>query len=111
MLDRNKRIKEKPQRFQEEIEEFDVVISLDERVYDQIVEDFLNKRAKSYKQVHVINMDIEDNHEEATIGAFVVCELAKLIQDAEDIDDDMDELLQEFEETTKRTILHSVFFY
>ena len=38
MLDRNKRIKEKPQRFQEEIEEFDVVISLDERVYDQIVE-------------------------------------------------------------------------
>lgn len=25
--------------------------------------------------VHIINIDIQDNHEEATIGAFLVCEL------------------------------------
>lgn len=30
--------------------------------------------------VHVINIDIQDNHEEATIGAFVICELAKLVR-------------------------------
>lgn len=25
--------------------------------------------------VHIINIDIQDNHEEATIGAFLLCEL------------------------------------
>ena len=38
MLDRNRRIKERPERFQDSPEQFDVVISLEERVYDQIME-------------------------------------------------------------------------
>ena len=38
MLDRNKRIKERPEKIQTCPEKFDVIISLDERVYDQIVE-------------------------------------------------------------------------
>lgn len=29
--------------------------------------------------VHVINIDIQDNHEEATIGAFLICELASMV--------------------------------
>jgi len=29
--------------------------------------------------VHVINIDIQDNHEEATIGAFLICELASKV--------------------------------
>ena len=29
--------------------------------------------------VHVINVDIQDNHEEATIGAFLITELAMLV--------------------------------
>ena len=32
-------------------------------------------------------------------------------EEAEDLDNDMDELLQEFEEKTKRRIIHSVQFY
>lgn len=36
MLDRNRRIKEGPQRFQDELKEFDVIICLEERVYDQV---------------------------------------------------------------------------
>lgn len=31
------------------------------------------------KPVHVINIDIQDNHEEATIGAFLICELVTLV--------------------------------
>ena len=39
MLDRNRRIKKCPQRFQDEREEeFDIVITAEERVYDQLVE-------------------------------------------------------------------------
>lgn len=29
--------------------------------------------------VHVINIDIQDNHEEATIGAFLICELLTVV--------------------------------
>jgi len=28
---------------------------------------------------HVINIDIQDNHEEATIGAFMICDLCALV--------------------------------
>jgi len=38
MLDRNRRIKPKPERFQECREHFDVIITCEERVYDQVVE-------------------------------------------------------------------------
>lgn len=31
--------------------------------------------------VHVINIDIQDNHEEATIGAFLICELTGMVRD------------------------------
>ena len=38
MLDRNKRIKKCPERFQETEEEFDLVVTVEERVYDQVIE-------------------------------------------------------------------------
>lgn len=28
---------------------------------------------------HIINIDIQDNHEEATIGAFMICDLCTLV--------------------------------
>ncbi|CAK8687147.1 RNA polymerase II subunit A C-terminal domain phosphatase SSU72-like [Clavelina lepadiformis] len=111
MLDRNRRIKDRPQRFQDSDQRFDIVISLEERVYDQIMEDFNTKEAELMEPVHVINFDIPDNHEEATIGAFVICELAKLVEESDDLDNEIDELLQEFEDKTKRRIIHSVQFY
>ena len=36
MLDRNVKVKPKPQKFQKCEEEFDVIICLEERVYDQV---------------------------------------------------------------------------
>ena len=41
MLDRNRRIKPKPERFQACKEKFDIVITCEERVYDQVVEGML----------------------------------------------------------------------
>ncbi|XP_052395278.1 RNA polymerase II subunit A C-terminal domain phosphatase SSU72 isoform X2 [Carassius gibelio] len=38
MLDRNKRIKTQPERFQSCKEQFDLVITCEERVYDQVLE-------------------------------------------------------------------------
>lgn len=32
------------------------------------------------KPVHVINIDIQDNHEEATMGAFLICDLVAMVR-------------------------------
>ena len=38
MLDRNRRIKPRPERFQSCKERFDVIVTCEERVYDQVLE-------------------------------------------------------------------------
>jgi len=38
MLDRNRRIKLKPERFQDVVEEFDIIFTVEERIYDTVVE-------------------------------------------------------------------------
>lgn len=29
--------------------------------------------------VHIINIDIQDNHEEATMGAFLICDMVSMV--------------------------------
>uniref|UniRef100_A0A8D0BY78 RNA polymerase II subunit A C-terminal domain phosphatase SSU72 n=1 Tax=Salvator merianae TaxID=96440 RepID=A0A8D0BY78_SALMN len=111
MLDRNKRIKPRPERFQNCKDVFDLILTCEERVYDQVVEDLNSRDQETCQPVHVINVDIQDNHEEATLGAFLICELCQCIQHTEDMENEIDELLQEFEEKSGRTFLHTVCFY
>ena len=111
MLDRNRRIKYGPQRLQETPEKYDLIITAEERVYDQVMEHFENKGNRDYQPCHVINIDIQDNPEEATIGAIMMLRLAKILASSLDLDNDIDELLQEFEVRNDRPILHTVVFY
>jgi len=111
MLDRNRRLKPKPERFQSCKDRFDVIVTCEERVYDQIIEDLESREKGEQTPVHIINIDIQDNHEEATIGAFMICDLCSILAETDDLDNDIDELLQEFESKCQRTILHTVVFY
>lgn len=109
-LDRNKRIKTHPERFQETDEKFDVLITCEERVYDQVLEFMENKAPIDNSIVHVVNIDIQDNLEEATIGAFLISDLCSMMANAEDLDNEMEELLHTFEDKCQRPILHSIVF-
>ncbi|XP_039736343.1 RNA polymerase II subunit A C-terminal domain phosphatase SSU72-like [Pteropus medius] len=111
MLARNKRIKPRPERFQDCNDPFDLILTCDERVYDYVVEDLNAREQETFQLVHVINVDIPDNEEEATLGAFVICKLCQCLQKSLDLDDEISELLQEFEEKSGRTFLHTVCFY
>jgi len=111
MLDRNRIIKPRPDRLQDTENQFDVIMTAEERVYDQVLEHFEQRDSKDDQLVHVINMDIQDNQEEATIGAFLFHELVQMFTESLDLDNEIDELLQEFEMKCKRPILHSVLFY
>ena len=105
MLDRNRRIKAHPERFQEiNGEKFDLIFTVEERIYDTVLEgkskslvlvsllclllsflspflssDLAARGQQSYMPVHVINIDVQDNHEEATLGAFLICELCEMV--------------------------------
>ena len=57
------------------------------------------------------HMLTQDNQEEATIGAFLFHELMQRVCESEDLDNEIDEILQDFEIKCKRPILHSVLFY
>ena len=61
-----------------------------------------------YTIVHIINIDIQDNHEEATIGAFLIYKMVQYLANSQDLDNDIDELLQNFE--TSRPLLHTIAF-
>lgn len=74
-LDRNRRIKSHPEKFQDTTEKFDILVTCEERVYDQVLEFMENKTPSDNSIVHVINIDIRDNLEEATIGAFLISDL------------------------------------
>ncbi|KAL8578208.1 RNA polymerase II subunit A C-terminal domain phosphatase [Nucella lapillus] len=111
MLDRNRRIKPKPERFQASAEKFDIVITCEERVYDQVIEDIENREKELDRVMHLINIDIQDNHEEATIGAFMICEMVTLLYSSDDLDNEVDEILQDFEHKVNRPILHTALFY
>jgi len=111
MLDRNRRIKRMPERLQDSAHQFDVIMTAEERVFDQVLEYFESRPSTEDVIVHVINIDIQDNHEEATIGAFLFHELVQVFATSQDLDNEIDEVLQDFELKCNRPILHSVLFY
>ncbi len=64
MLERNRRIKPRPERFQEEARplRFDVILTCEEKVYDLVLADFEAREeeggSRTEQPVHVINVDI-----------------------------------------------------
>ncbi|XP_069325412.1 RNA polymerase II subunit A C-terminal domain phosphatase SSU72 like protein 6-like [Eulemur rufifrons] len=111
ILGRNERIKPGPERFQECTESFDVIFTCEERVYDRVVEYLFSRGEETLQPVHVINVDVKDNQEGATLGAFLICELCQRLQEAADMEDKMAGLLRQAEEKTGKTFLHTVCFY
>lgn len=78
-LDRNRRIKSCPERFQDTKEKFDVLITCEERVYDQVLEYMESQTPTDNSIVHVVNVDIQDNLEEATLGAFLITDMCQVV--------------------------------
>ncbi|USP76314.1 hypothetical protein yc1106_03588 [Curvularia clavata] len=101
MLGRNLNIKGYPERFQDwvpgkprldhaedkgaqgtEAGVVDVVITCEERCFDAVLEDLHNKGGKLNRPVHVFNVDIRDNHEEALVGGKAILDLALSLNEA-----------------------------
>lgn len=102
MLDRNRNVKWGPERFQDWVPGLprvdhvskgdkgalgteggvvDAIITCEERCWDAVVDDLMNKGSQLNRPVHVFNVDIRDNHEEALVGGKAILELATRLND------------------------------
>lgn len=105
MLERNKGVKWGPERFQEWVPGMprldhvsrgdkgalgtegglvDAIITCEERCWDAVVDDLMNRGAPLNRPVHVFNVDIRDNHEEALVGSKAILDLADRLNSAAD---------------------------
>ncbi|KAK2779850.1 RNA polymerase II subunit A C-terminal domain phosphatase [Emmonsiellopsis sp. PD_33] len=105
MLERNKGVKWGPERFQEWVPGMprldhvsrgdkgalgtegglvDVIITCEERCWDAVVDDLMSRGAPLNRPVHVFNVDIRDNHEEALVGSKAILDLADRLNSAAD---------------------------
>lgn len=111
MLDRNRAIKLRPERFQDEVEQFDVIITCETRVYEQVLQAFEDRGTEANIPVHICNLDIKDNHESATLGAFDIVELCGQLEQTDDLEGEIETIIETFEAARKQAVLHTMAFY
>ncbi|KAH8549772.1 RNA polymerase II subunit A C-terminal domain phosphatase SSU72 [Umbelopsis sp. PMI_123] len=112
MLDRNRKIKEAPQRWADSVDMYDVIITCEERCFDAVFEDLTNRGEESSKSTHLINVDIKDNHEDALLGGRAILQLAQMIEASKDIDNDIQTIIEKFAERyPTHPILHTIAYY
>lgn len=70
MLERNLKIKEAPERWQDaELAEIDVVVTFEETIMDALVEDMQQRLPGTLHPVLVVNLEVTDNNREALAAA------------------------------------------
>ena len=119
LLDRNRRIKKCPERFQDvENYDFDIVFCCEERVFDQAMEHLFHIASEKAMvqdedthNLHLINIKITDNHEDAILGSDCIAQLATEFSKVSDLDQEIDRILKNFiSKNPNRGVFHTSFF-
>ena len=110
MLERNMKIKEGPQRWQDCKIECDIVVCFEERVFDQVVAD-VKARNGSDETLLVINLDVVDSLASAATAAPQALKLCQMIEKSDDWECECDEIFDKFAKEQGRKPLYSVCFY
>ncbi|KAJ3122400.1 RNA polymerase II subunit A C-terminal domain phosphatase [Nowakowskiella sp. JEL0407] len=108
MLQRNLKIKKAPEKFQEsQTKDYDLIVTCEERCFDAVCEDILARRGSHTRPVHLINIEIIDNHESAKVGAKNILRLVQEIEKCTDLDQDIEGVMESFRKDSGVVLLHS----
>jgi RNA polymerase II subunit A C-terminal domain phosphatase SSU72 len=116
MVDRNCTIKHHPERWQALPSlsgRFDVVFCFEERVFEAVLEDVRSREPEDVPEpsaTHIINLETVDNAEEAIVSAQICQEFCVKVADADNLDDEVPQLVEEFSQRIKRTLDHLVVY-
>ena len=58
MLERNMRVKLAPERFQDDLAHFDLILTFDQRVFDIVVEDLQTRDSGGSEPAHIVNLQV-----------------------------------------------------
>lgn len=109
MLQRNMAIKPAPQRWQDHRDQqFDVVVTFEERIMEQLVEDMNSRPQTSMKPLLVLNIDVKDSHQEAAIAAPLAAKFCQMIAESEDWESEIDTIVQRFAQETGQRPLYTI---
>lgn len=111
MLERNIATKRAPERWQDCREVFDVAFTFETRVMETLCDDMANRVSKTSRPLLVINMDVRDNHEESAVAAPLALKLCRMIEAAEEWEDEIDDIITKFEAETGRKVVYTILYY
>mmetsp|Transcript_18122 Transcript_18122/g.58609 ORF Transcript_18122/g.58609 Transcript_18122/m.58609 type:complete len:114 (+) Transcript_18122:123-464(+) len=113
MLERNMKCKPCPERWQDnKTEYYDVALTFEERVFEQVIIDLQSRPQVTLKPVLVVNLDVRDTNEEAKIAAPLALQLMEMLEAAgDDWESEVDNIVDRFQQTTGRRPLYTIWFY
>ncbi|KAL3827159.1 hypothetical protein ACHAXA_006714 [Cyclostephanos tholiformis] len=96
-----------------DVQKHDIVIAFEERIYDAVVDDLQTREpTEDFRAIHVICLDTKDNPHEAELQGRVALELCWILEQAEDLDLEAPELVEQFQEEqmshTQIKVLHQI---
>lgn len=108
MLLRNKQVKKAPEKWQDNhaAGKFDLILTCDERCFEIVLEDLMYRlymctdESEVKQIVHIINIDIKDDNENALLGGKGILNLVNMIHDFrkkknDDYEDESDVILED----------------
>ncbi|KAA6377826.1 MAG: putative RNA polymerase II subunit A [Streblomastix strix] len=99
LLERNSKIKPSPNRFQNEKQvDFDIVLTFEARVFEEVVVDMSSRAPLHHRQCHVINIETKDDSDGAVLGGRMAVELVQACKVSPDLDSDIFLIVQAFHE-------------
>jgi len=110
ILERNMNVKLAPERFQDSDIVSDVLFCFEDRVFDAVLQ-HLQGESDGTRPVHVVNLAVTDNIEEAERNSKICAEFCKEIEEyGEDWEEIVVEKIQKYEKALRQPLLHVVLF-
>ncbi|KAH9820312.1 RNA polymerase II subunit A, partial [Melampsora americana] len=107
MLDRNRQIKQSPERWQECISGLaNIIITCEKGCFDSVCDDLFYRGGELNKPIHLINLEIKDNHEETLLAGKALLDLCNAIEESNDLDNQLEGILERQMEKHPHQLLH-----